>query len=261
MFDQLIVSSAACARTRVSRTLPMAALLHATALAVIVSIPLMFPAAIPQEVGRFLTEVTNRYAPPIVVPAPPTTGPAGGPQTPRPPRPPVDLGGFHPPLVIPDDLPPPDDRSAQEYFPVGESGLGVPGGYGVPGRLVPGIDQAAWIHGNDIVPEAPPPPVRPAPPRDRKPVSATVLLSKLVRRVEPVYPEMAIRAGIQGVVIIQVAVDESGRVADVRVVSGNPILAAAARTAVEQWVYSPTSVDGRPISIIGTVSVNFTLNR
>ena len=88
-----------------------------------------------------------------------------------------------------------------------------------------------------------------------------MLLSKLVRRVEPVYPEIAIRAGIQGIVIIQVVVDETGRVAEVRVVSGHPILAAAARTAVEQWAYSPTSVDGRPISIIGTVSVNFTLNR
>jgi protein TonB len=88
-----------------------------------------------------------------------------------------------------------------------------------------------------------------------------VLLSKLVHRVEPVYPEIAIRTGIHGVVIIQVEVDETGRVAQARVVSGNPILAAAAESAVRQWVYSPTSVDGRAISIIGTVSVSFTLNR
>ena len=263
MFDQLLVSSAACARTRVSRTLPMAALLHATALAVIVSIPLMFPAAIPQEVGRFLAEVTHPYAPPIVVPAPPSGNPNPGPPRQRPPAPPdLDPNGLYIPPVFPDNVPPPSDKSWKELFGNGNKETGDGDGIGfVPGELVEKIPLEARSAGSKNLSEALSPPVRPEPPRRREAVPPKVLLSKLVCRVEPVYPEIAIRSGIHGTVVIRVVVDETGRVAEAQVMSGDRILAAAAESAVRQWVYSPTLVGGRPISIVGVVSVSFTLNR
>ena len=104
---------------------------------------------------------------------------------------------------------------------------------------------------------APPPPrpQRPAPHR----TSSGVQESKLVHRVDPVYPDLARRARISGVVILEVTVDEEGNVADIRVLRGHPLLDEEAVRAVRQWKYSPTLLSGEPVPVIATVTVIFNL--
>jgi len=81
--------------------------------------------------------------------------------------------------------------------------------------------------------------------------------SKLIRRVEPVYPELAKRARVQGRVVLVVTVDEEGSVAEIKVTNGHPLLDEAAVTAVRQWKYSPTLLNGEPVPVIATVTVTF----
>ena len=83
--------------------------------------------------------------------------------------------------------------------------------------------------------------------------------SKLIRRVEPEYPELAKRARVQAVVLLQVMVDEQGNVSDVTVIRGHPLLNQAAVDAVKQWKYSPTLLNGEPVPVVATVTVNFVL--
>ena len=75
--------------------------------------------------------------------------------------------------------------------------------------------------------------------------------------VPPVLPEIAARANVRGIVILEVTVDVDGTVKDARVLRSIPLLDAAALEAVRQWRYEPTSIDGKPVPVIMTVSVAF----
>jgi protein TonB len=81
-----------------------------------------------------------------------------------------------------------------------------------------------------------------------------------IRDVRPVYPEMAREAKVQGLVILEAVISSSGAVEDARVLRGNPMLNPAAVDAVRQWRYTPPLLNGQPVSVIMTVTVNFTLN-
>jgi protein TonB len=80
-----------------------------------------------------------------------------------------------------------------------------------------------------------------------------------LRHVDPVYPELAKRAGVQGIVIIECVIDRDGRVARTRVLRSIPLLDAAAVAAVEQWRYRPTLLNGVPVQVRMTVTVHFNL--
>jgi len=99
-----------------------------------------------------------------------------------------------------------------------------------------------------------------APQRDPLHIGGKVMDSRLIRRVDPVYPESAKRARVQGVVVIKVTINEEGFVFDTQVVKGHPLLSQAAVDAVKQWQYSPTLLNGERVPIIATVSVVFNLN-
>lgn len=79
-----------------------------------------------------------------------------------------------------------------------------------------------------------------------------------IRHVSPVYPADAIAAGIQGVVIIEAVIDESGGVSSARVLRQVPGLDEAALEAVRQWQFTPTLVDGAAVRVVMTVTINFT---
>jgi TonB family protein len=81
----------------------------------------------------------------------------------------------------------------------------------------------------------------------------------LVKMVEPVYPEEARKQGIEGLVILEATVDVNGKVKDVKVLRPVPALNQAAIDAVKQWVYEPKIIDGKPVPIVFTVTVNFKL--
>jgi protein TonB len=75
----------------------------------------------------------------------------------------------------------------------------------------------------------------------------------------PVYPDIAKRAGVQGIVRLQVRATKDGRVEVDKILSGSPTLAEAAIAAVKQWRVRPFSAAGRPVDVISTVTFNFQL--
>lgn len=77
--------------------------------------------------------------------------------------------------------------------------------------------------------------------------------------VTPVYPEAARSAKVQGVVIVEATIGANGKVADARVLRSVPHLDEAALAAVKQWEFSPTLLNGKPVPVVMTVTVNFKL--
>ena len=115
---------------------------------------------------------------------------------------------------------------------------------------------------NDGVIVAPPPP----PPKKIEqavPVRAGMGVKTPVktRDVQPIYPAMAKLAGIQGVVIIEATIGIDGRLVNARVLRSLPLLDQAALDAVRQWEFTPSLLNGVPVPVIMTVTVNFTLTR
>lgn len=84
---------------------------------------------------------------------------------------------------------------------------------------------------------------------------------RIIRKVNPVYPEEAKKAGVQGIVILEVETDADGNVVRTKVLRSIPLLDQAAIDAVRQWKYEPPLIDGRPRGIIFTVTVNFQLEK
>ena len=80
-----------------------------------------------------------------------------------------------------------------------------------------------------------------------------------IHDVPPVYPPAARETGIQGLVVLEATIDPTGVVGNIEVLRSVPELEAAAIAAVEQWRYEPTLVDGAPVSVLMTVTINFLL--
>ena len=110
-----------------------------------------------------------------------------------------------------------------------------------------------------------PGPAMPAPPARAVPaplrVGQGVREPRKIVDVRPIYPEIAMRARVQGAVILEAVIDERGAVDRIKVLRSSPLLDAAAIDAVRQWRYTPTLVNGAPVAVLITITFNFTLNR
>lgn len=87
-----------------------------------------------------------------------------------------------------------------------------------------------------------------------------VLNGKALKRVQPAYPPVAQAAGAQGIVEVQVTLDEQGNVVAAKAVSGHPLLQQAAVEAARQWTFSPTKLTGNPVKVTGMITFNFALS-
>ena len=92
-------------------------------------------------------------------------------------------------------------------------------------------------------------------------IGGTVEAAKLISRVQPVYPESAKSAGVQGTVVLHAVISMDGKPLSLRVMNSqiDPDLARSAVEAVSQWRYTPTLLNGEPIEIDTTVSVVYSL--
>jgi protein TonB len=90
-------------------------------------------------------------------------------------------------------------------------------------------------------------------------VGGAIRQPRKIKDVPPVYPALARTARVQGVVIVEATIDPAGNVSNVRILRSIPLLDQAAVDAVKQWQYEPTIVDGAPVPVMMTVTVNFTL--
>ena len=90
-------------------------------------------------------------------------------------------------------------------------------------------------------------------------VSQGVLQGRLVKKIQPVYPSTAMRLRIQGTVQLAATISKDGSVTNVKQTSGDPNLGRAAMDAVKQWKYKPYVLDGHPVEVQTTISVDFKL--
>jgi protein TonB len=84
------------------------------------------------------------------------------------------------------------------------------------------------------------------------------LVDKATKKVEPVYPLAAKNAGVAGIVIVFVEVNEAGEVAAIERASGPQMLRQPAIDAARQWRFHPTMINGKPARVTGFINFNFT---
>jgi len=217
-------------------TLPVSIAAHVAIAAVIVIVPLMATDGVPAPravIGAFTAQ----------------------PVPPAPPPPPAAASAVRSekPIAVSPSVAPSDAPPSIEPEPAAEtttSAIGVPGG--VPGGLPNGV-----VGSPGLMPDVP----LPAPPLATKPlpVGGRIKEPTKVRHVPPVYPTMAQQAHVEGIVIIEAIIGVDGRVKEARVLRSKPLLDQAALDAVKQWVFTPTMLNGVPVPVIMTVTVNFML--
>jgi protein TonB len=222
--------------------------------------PLLFPQVIPKVA----------YVMPIAPPAASLPPPApGGNSAPRHPHVvPVNANAlvFREPTRVPTTNP--ITINDVDDAPVISGGpVGVPNGApnGVPWGIPTGTGDPT---GRGFVvpkPPDPPKPVTAAAPNDPPSVPArrisVVKLATPIHRVDPIYPHIAKTAGISGTVELVGVLGADGRIRELRVLRGHPLLINAALDAVKQWVYAPTLLNGEPVEVQAPITVNFILNR
>ncbi len=98
---------------------------------------------------------------------------------------------------------------------------------------------------------------QPALEKPAPPPSSGVTGGAVRQQIPPVYPSAALRLHLSGTVVLTVTVSPTGKVTQVKTVSGNPLLAAAATAAVKNWRYEPFLLNGRPVQMDTTVRVEF----
>jgi protein TonB len=131
---------------------------------------------------------------------------------------------------------------------------------GLPGGPIGngGADSGSTTLAPTVEIDSPPPAPTPIPaPRVYK--SPTVLNSKALDLPVPPYPPMAKQMRIQGVVSVQVLLDETGKVISAKSVSGNPFLAPQAVQAAYRARFSPTTIGDHPVKVSGVITYNFVL--
>jgi periplasmic protein TonB len=124
--------------------------------------------------------------------------------------------------------------------------------------LSPGLSQSAPAPDSPKQ-EAPPAQEAPKPKVMRIRIGGNVAKSQLKHKVQPQYPQEARDNRVQGTVRLHVVLSTAGKVQQLEVVSGDPILAKAALEAVRQWEYKPTLLNGEPVEVDTTVDVVFSL--
>jgi periplasmic protein TonB len=241
--ESLVESRGLKAGTKSWLTMPLAMLFHVVVVGGIIAGSYWFVEAVPAPP----IPVTLLSAPPPPPPPPPAPKKAKAPPI-KVEEPPQNAQNFQP-TEIPEKLPPPDKNANTGGEGGVEGGVeggmegGVPGGVlgGVPGGVIGGVPGGM---GEET-------PMR---------ITAEVKQPVLVTKVEPPYPEIARKARIQGVVILEAVITKTGTVEEVKVLrSLHPILDQAAINAVKQWRYQPATLNGRPVKVYFTVTVKFTL--
>jgi periplasmic protein TonB len=238
MFDDLLESTVEKKKTNKGWSVILSGIVQAVILGILILIPLIYTEALPKAMLSTLL-----IAPPP--PPPPPPPPAAVKTVVKPVARLIQAGKLTQPRAIPKEvavfkeaeLPPDVIPSA------GPSGVfgGIPGG---------NMIAAAG-------PAAPPPPKPTAPARIKQ--GGNVTAASIITQTRPVYPPLARQARIQGNVVLHAIIDKDGRVAQLEVVSGHPLLVQAALDAVKQWRYKPTQLNGDPVEVDTTITVTFTM--
>jgi len=243
MFDDLVESSVVKKTTNKSWTIIISTIFQALILIVLVLIPLIYTQALPKAM---LT--TLLVAPPP--PPPPPPPPAAAPTIIKPVARLLNQGVLTQPKAIPKQV----AVFKEAELPPEAVGGGVAGGIDLGGGgILGGLGGASGA--------APPPPPPPPPPKPTAPikVGGNVQEAMVIARPNPVYPPLARQARIQGNVVLHAIIDKEGKVSELQVVSGHPLLVQSALEAVKNWRYRPTLLNGDAVEVDTTITVSFVL--
>lgn len=137
---------------------------------------------------------------------------------------------------------------------------GVPGGSGAPGagsQLLGNLLNPTPSVERPVEPKTPP--TRPAEEVKRIRVSS-LDPARLLHFVEPLYPQIAKSARIEGTIELRAVIGTDGRVRQLDVISGPALLRKAALDAVSHWIYKPPVLNGESVEIVAPIAVVFRLN-
>jgi len=90
--------------------------------------------------------------------------------------------------------------------------------------------------------------------------SQGVIPGRLLKKVAPLYPDLALNAGVSGDVVLLAVIGTDGRLHHLKAVSGNPMLREEAVAAARQWRYAPATLSGKPVASDTRITINFTIN-
>jgi protein TonB len=237
MFDELIVSgqTGEMARTHKPWSVGVSMILEAGILGLLLLIPLICTQTLP-------TSVMNTFliAPPPPAPPPPPQQ-AVVKQAPQKSFAVNQL--MEAPTFIPKQVEEAKDEAPPSVAP--SDTAGVAGG---TGDVLGGI-------GTGVAPPPPPPAAAPA----RIKVGGDVQAASLMKQVTPAYPSIAKAAQVSGTVTLHAIISKDGSIEKLEYVSGPALLMASAMTAVKEWKYKPTMLNGQPVEVDTTVQVVFSL--
>ncbi len=212
-----------------------------------VIIPLMFTEALPkQQLLSFLV------APPPPPPPPPPAAPAAK-VVERVSE--LNDGHLRTPTRIPERVQILHEEDTPPALATGGVIGGVPGG--IPGGQLGGVIGGIISATSNIA--AVPKLAMPAPPK-RVRISQGVTEGRLIQKIQPEYPPIARAARIQGQVVLSAIISKTGEIQNLVLVSGHPMLVQAAIRAVQQFRYRPFLLNGEPVEVETTITVNFQLS-
>lgn len=237
MFDEMVVSGGPGKMASKNKpwSIGVSVIVQATALAALLLIPLIYTQTLPNAMLN-----TFLVAPPPPAPPPPPAQ-AVVKQV-------VKTKTFTPtPTVAPTVIPKKIEIAKDEPPPAvaAPDANGIPGG---TGDVLGGVGTA---------PAPPPPPPAATPSRIK--VGGAVQAASLVKQVTPEYPAIAKTAHVAGTVVLHAIIAKDGSVEKLQYVSGPPLLMASAMSAVKEWKYRPTTLNGQPVEVDTTVQVVFSL--
>jgi periplasmic protein TonB len=223
-------------RSHLTGSVPVSIVVHLVVLLVLVVIPLA-NIVLPIPVRTMDSYV---FAAPLPPPPPVVTS-----RTPAAPAAVQPSGGA--PTIAPATIRP-EPPVTPQFAPIDAVDGALPAGLGIVGGISP--------------PVAPPPLPEPSKPQPG-PVRAAQLpeLPRKTVDVRPVYPEIARAAHVEGTVVLEAVLDTTGRVTQLKVIKSVSLLDQAALDAVRLWRYTPSLYGGRPVSVLMTVTVRFTLQQ
>jgi periplasmic protein TonB len=241
MFNDLVESSLAKDVTRKPWTITLSVIVQMFFLGVLILIPLIYTQALPKAMLNLIMTAPT---------PPPAAAPAALPQRSRP-QPPTrpHANIFQAPPSIPQHVDMHQEAPAPQID--ASATIGVQGG--VPNGSPTGVI------GSILGETGATPPPAPAPTPQRIRAGGNVQAAKLISQPLPAYPPLARQARIQGNVVLHAIISKDGRVEQLSVISGHPLLIQAALDAVRQWRYQPTLLNNEPVEVDTTITVTFTM--
>jgi len=248
LFRDVLLESSVFERRRSRLATTISFIVQCLFVGVLLIVPLMFTDVLPRE--QLLTFLE---APPPPPPPPPAASVAAARVVRH-----IESDLLNGRLRAPSRIPQAVQMIREDEAPPDLSG-GVPGGVpgGIPGGQIGGVLGGILSSTSKVV--AVPKLITPTAPK-RIRVSQGVTEGRLILRIEPRYPVIALTARVQGTVVLNAVISKAGEIQNLVLISGHPMLVQAAIAAVKQWRYRPYLLNGEPVEVETTVNVNFQIN-